>query len=187
LAACARGDERALAVLYDRHGKRAHGIAFRVLQDTELAEDAVQDAFVNVWRGAASYDRARGKGSTWIVVLAHRRAVDLVRRRHRSSSLTEKLAATAVTHVAGVDADVTERLDVNAALRLLSSAEREVLELAYWGGLTQSEVERALGMPLGTVKSTTRRALAKLREALCRSSDPDAAPGSESLRVGTPW
>jgi RNA polymerase sigma factor (sigma-70 family) len=80
LAACSNGDEQALGALYDRYGKVAYGVALRVLRDSALAEDAVQDAFVSVWRQAATYDRTRGKASTWILTLVHRRAVDLVRR-----------------------------------------------------------------------------------------------------------
>jgi RNA polymerase sigma factor (sigma-70 family) len=175
LRACSNGDEQALGSLYDRYGKLAYGVALRVLRDPALAEDAVQEAFITVWRQAATYDRARGKTSTWILTLVHRRAVDLVRRQHRFNGLPAELKAAAPqAAVEGVDEHVTMRSEVQAALRALSSAEREVLELAYWGGLTQSEVAKALGIPPGTVKSRTFNALAKLREALREPTDLSA-------------
>jgi RNA polymerase sigma factor (sigma-70 family) len=167
LGACSGGDERALGSLYDRYGKLAYGVALRVLRDPGLAEDAVQDAFLAVWRQAATYDRSRGKASTWILTFVHRRAVDLVRRQHRFNGLPEELAAaTPQIPVESADEEVALRSEVRAALHVLSSAEREVLDLAYWGGLTQSQIATALGIPPGTVKSRTFNALAKLRDAL---------------------
>ena len=172
LTACANGDERALGSLYDRYGKLAYGVALRLLRDPALAEDAVQDAFLAVWRQAATFDPARARASTWILMLVHRRAVDLVRRQRRFNALAAELeAAEPVLRDERFDEDVARRSDVRAALRTLSSAEREVLELAYWGGLTQSEVAAALGIPPGTVKSRTFNALAKLRDALARTTD----------------
>jgi RNA polymerase sigma factor (sigma-70 family) len=180
LAACSKGDERALGSLYDRYGRRAYGVAVRILRDPALAEDAVQDAFLTVWRKAATYDRDRGKVSTWILTLVHRRAVDLVRRQHRFNALRVGLAAAEPqTSVEGADAGVelqAARSEVQAALRTLSSAEREVLDLAYWGGLTQSEIATALGIPSGTVKSRTFNALAKLRDALHQTTDLTVSP-----------
>jgi RNA polymerase sigma-70 factor (ECF subfamily) len=162
LRACAKGDDQALGSLYDRHGEVAYRVALRVLRDPALAEDAVQEAFLGVWRQAATYDPARGKASTWILTLVHRRAVDIVRRRARS----KELAAPPLNAVEGVDEAVGRRSDVQAALCTLSAPERQVLDLAYWRGLTQSEIATALGMPVGTVKSRTFNALAKLGAAL---------------------
>lgn len=179
LAACSNGDEQALGSLYDRYGRRAYGVAVRILRDSALAEDAVQDAFLTVWRQAATYDRARGKVSTWILTLVHRRAVDLVRRQNRFNALPVELAAA--EPLAPVEGGADEgvelqaaRSEVQAALRTLSSAEREVLDLAYWGGLTQSEIATALGIPSGTVKSRTFNALAKLRDALHQTTEVTA-------------
>jgi RNA polymerase sigma-70 factor (ECF subfamily) len=175
LRACSDGDEQALGSLYDRYGKLAYGVALRVLRDHALAEDAVQDAFLTVWRQAATYDGARGKASTWILTLVHRRAVDLVRRQHRFNALPVELEAAAPPAPNGsMDEDVTlraARREVQEALRTLSSGEREVLELAYWGGLTQSQIALALGIPSGTVKSRTFNALARLRDALRETTD----------------
>jgi RNA polymerase sigma factor (sigma-70 family) len=171
LAACAEGDEQALGSLYDRFGTVAYRLALRIVRDAALAEDAVQEAFLAVWRQAAGFDRSRGSASTWILTLVHRRAVDLVRRQARFNALPDQLEVIApqavVSESAAGDVELREaRHEVQAALATLSKAEREVLDLAYWGGLTQSEIATALGIPSGTVKSRTFSALRRLREAL---------------------
>ena len=127
LAACSNGDEQALASLYDRYGKLVYGVALRVLRDSALAEDAVQETFVTVWGQAASYHPARGSASTWIVTLAHRRAVDLVRSQHRFNAVAEREVAAPLIQAESVDEDAvrrTVRSEVQAALRTLSSADR---------------------------------------------------------------
>ena len=178
LAACAEGDEQALGSLYDRYGKVAYGLALRVLRDPALAEDAVQEAFLTVWRQAARFDRSRGQASTWILTLVHRRAVDLVRRQSRFNALPDQLETMEPPAFAAESTeDVALRNaqgEVHAALATLSRAEREVLGLAYWGGLTQSEIATALGIPSGTVKSRTFSALARLRQALTEVPEPSA-------------
>ena len=171
LAACADGDEQALASLYDRFGTVAYRLAVRVLRDPALAEDAVQEAFLAVWRQAAKFDPSRGRASTWILTLVHRRAVDLVRRQASFNALPDQLEVIGPRAFVAESADDDVALretqgEVQAALATLSKAEREVLGLAYWGGLTQSEIATALGIPAGTVKSRTFSALARLREAL---------------------
>ena len=179
LAACAEGDEQALGSLYDRFGNVAYALALRVVHDAALAEDAVQEAFLEVWRHAARFDRSRGTASTWILMLVHRRAVDLVRRQARFNALPEHLEGMTPRAVVAESADDDvalreARREVQAALATLSRAEREVLDLAYWGGLTQSEIATALGIPPGTVKSRTFTALARLREALSQRREPTA-------------
>jgi RNA polymerase sigma factor (sigma-70 family) len=181
LIACAEGDERALGSLYDRFGTVAYRLALRVVRDAALAEDVVQEAFLTVWRQADRFDRTHGRASTWILTLVHRRAVDLVRRQARFNALPDQLEAMAPLPASAesTEDDVAlreERRNVQAALATLSRAEREVLELAYWGGLTQSEIATALGIPSGTVKSRTFTALARLREALSRGAELTAAP-----------
>ena len=180
IAACAEGDEQALGSLYDRFGKVAYGLALRVLRDPALAEDAVQEAFLAVWRQASSFDRSRGRASTWILTFVHRRAVDLVRRQARFKALPDQLEVMEPQAVVaeGADEDVSVRetqREIRAALATLSNAEREVLELAYWRGLTQSEIAASLGIPQGTVKSRTFNALARLREALSQEREPTVA------------
>jgi RNA polymerase sigma factor (sigma-70 family) len=176
LAACAEGDELALGSLYDRYGKVAYRLALRVVRDAALAEDAVQEAFLAVWRQAASFDRSRGRPSTWILTFVHRRSVDLVRSQARFNALPDRLEVTApqaaVAESAGEDATLREtRREAQAALATLSEPEREVLELAYWGGLTQSEIATVLGIPPGTVKSRTFNALARLGKALSQGPE----------------
>jgi RNA polymerase sigma factor (sigma-70 family) len=167
LEAVASGDERALAALYDRFGRVAYALAYRVLRDRALAEDAVQEAFLAVWRAAEDYRRERAKPGTWILTLVHRRAVDLVRRedRRRTDPL-EEAPEPAAADVEEEAALRSRRAAVQAALKRLPDDQREALELAYYGGLTQSELAERLGVPLGTVKSRMFAGLGRLRELL---------------------
>ena len=166
-AQLARGDENALAELYDRFGRVAYGLAVRVLRDPALAQDAVQDAFLGAWRTAAAFDPARGTTSTWLMTLVHRRAVDLVRREHRRKTEPLEGAPAAAGKTTEEEAALREeRRRVQAALAQLPPDQREALELAYYGGLSQSELAERLGVPLGTVKSRMFVGLARLRELL---------------------
>ena len=176
VALVARGDDTALAELYDRVGRVAYGLAYRVLRDDRLAEDAVQEAFLAVWRTAARFTAERAKASTWILTLVHRRAVDLVRReeRRRAEPLDDETRDAATTDSAEEAAWLGfERDRIQAALRLLPDAQREAIELAYYGGFSQSELAERLGQPLGTIKSRMFAGLARLRELL-----DDAEEGS---------
>jgi RNA polymerase sigma factor (sigma-70 family) len=176
VALVARGDETALAELYDRVGRVAFGLAYRVLRDDRLAEDAVQEAFLAVWRTAARFTAERAKASTWILTLVHRRAVDLVRReeRRRAEPLDDETRDAAATDSAEEAAWLGfERDRIQAALKLLPDAQREAIELAYYGGFSQSELAERLGQPLGTIKSRMFAGLARLRELL-----DDAEEGS---------
>jgi RNA polymerase sigma-70 factor (ECF subfamily) len=168
VALAARSDEVAFAELYDRYGRVAYGLALRVLRDESLAEDAVQDAFLAIWRGASRFIPERGKASTWILTLVHRRAVDLVRREDRRR--VEPLEDAEVAAAGGTVEDIAwlrlERERVQAALRQLSDPQREAIELAYYGGYTQSELAERLGQPLGTIKSRMFSGLMRLHELL---------------------
>jgi RNA polymerase sigma factor (sigma-70 family) len=167
VALVARGDEGALAELYDRFGRVAYGLAVRVVRDQALAEDAVQEAFLVVWRTAGRFVAERASASTWILMLVHRRAVDVVRREQ--ARRPEPIEA-----VPPAAADATEeeawlrlrRTRVQEALRRLPDQQREALELAYYGGFTQSELADRLGEPLGTIKSRMFAGLARLRDLL---------------------
>jgi len=184
VALVARGDEAALAELYDRVGGIAYGIAFRVLRDDRLAEDAVQEGFLAVWRSAATYRAERAQARTWIVTLVHRRAVDLVRReeRRRADPL-ELVQRQEPADPAGSAEDEAwlgfERERVQQALRLLPDAQREAIELSYYGGYSQSQLAERLGLPLGTIKSRMFAGLARLREVL------DEAEGSWTPRLSS--
>jgi RNA polymerase sigma factor (sigma-70 family) len=166
LALIARADEQALAELYRRFGRLAYGLAFRILRDDALAQDAVQEGFLSVWRGAGRFTAERSKPSTWLLTLVHRRAVDLVRReeRRRADPLPDEPEAAPV----GPDEaeQLTQRETIRAALRQLPPEQREALELAYYGGYTQSELAERLGQPLGTIKSRMFTGLTRLRETL---------------------
>jgi RNA polymerase sigma factor (sigma-70 family) len=163
----ARSQQTALAELYDRYGRPAYGLALRVLRDETLAEDAVQEAFLGVWRNASRFVPERGTASTWILTLVHRRAVDLVRREERRRA--DPLEPAAEPSSGSVDDEAWLRLQrerVQHALRQLPDQQREALELAYYGGFTQSELAERLGLPLGTIKSRVFAGLARLRELL---------------------
>ena len=171
VALVARGDDSALAELYDRVGRVAYGLALRVLRNEQLAEDAVQEGFLAVWRSAAAFRAERGKASSWILTLVHRRAVDLVRREERRR--TEPLDETGSTASAAESESTDEaawlrfeRERVQSALAKLPDAQREAIELAYYGGYSQSELAERLGVPLGTIKSRMFAGLARLRELL---------------------
>jgi len=175
----ARSEESALAELYDRYGRTAYGLALRVLRDQALAEDAVQDAFLGVWRTASKFVPERGRASTWILTLVHRRAVDAVRREQRRRS--ESLDHATEPSVEGVEEDAWLRLQrerVQSALRRLPDAQRETLELAYYGGFSQSELAERLGQPLGTIKSRMFSGLSRMRELL-------EEPGTEKSWTST--
>jgi len=175
VAQVARGDEGALAELYDRVGRIAYGLAVRVLRDERLAEDAVQEGFLAVWHSAASFRAERAKASTWILTLVHRRAVDLVRReeRRRTEPLGEELPTGSGQESEATDEAAWlrfERERVQLALKQLPDVQREALELAYYGGFSQSELAQRLGVPLGTIKSRMFSGLGRLREILDEST-----------------
>jgi RNA polymerase sigma-70 factor, ECF subfamily len=176
VALLARSDQAALAELYDRFGRVAYGLALRILRDDKLAEDAVQEGFLAAWRNADRFMPERGKASSWLLTLVHRRAVDLVRRedRRRTDPLPE--SARALTGSAEEDAWLRfERERVQAALRQLPDQQREALELAYYGGFSQTELAERLGQPVGTIKSRMFTGLARLRELLAEPGPGEAA------------
>jgi RNA polymerase sigma-70 factor (ECF subfamily) len=176
MALVRRGDEGALAEFYDRHAATAFALAMRVLRDRRDAEDAVQEAFTTLWRSAAEFNPARSSPSTWLLVLTHRRAVDLVRREARrpTARLEPAVAASIPDESAGPGHSVwlsMLREQILQALERLPEGMRELLELAYFGGYSQSELAARLDMPLGTVKTRMARAVALLREDMTMNRD----------------
>ena len=174
VALVARSADSALAELYDRYGRVAYGLALRILRDAALAEDAVQDGFLAVWRTAPQFVPERGKASSWILTLVHRRAVDLVRREERRRG--DPLDGVADATSGGADEAAwlaLERTRVQEALRKLPDGQREALELAYYGGFTQSELAERLGEPLGTIKSRMFNGLRALRGLLEERGDEE--------------
>ncbi len=169
LALVAREDEVALAELYDRYSRVAYGLALRVVRDPALAEDAVQEAFMAVWRSAAGFRSERAKPSTWILTLVHRRAVDVVRREERRRAAPLETAEEPDAYGLATDEEIEltdRRRLVQEALRQLPDEQREALELAYYAGLTQSELAERLSVPLGTIKSRMFTGLRRLRDIL---------------------
>jgi RNA polymerase sigma factor (sigma-70 family) len=164
-------DDLALAELYDRFGHVAYGLALRILRDEALAQDAVQEAFLAIWRSADRFLAERAKASTWILTLVHRRAVDLVRREDRRRGEPLESAAEPVAPETTEDEAAIgfERRVVQEALRQLTPEQREALELGYYGGLTQSELAERLGQPLGTIKSRMFTGLSRLRDLLAEA------------------
>jgi RNA polymerase sigma factor, sigma-70 family len=155
----------------------AYGLALRILRDDKLAEDAVQEGFLTAWRNADRFMPERGKASTWLLTLVHRRAVDLVRREDRRRA--EPLSETVEPEASGSAEDDAwlrfERERVQSALKQLPDQQREALELAYYGGFSQTELAERLGQPVGTIKSRMFTGLARLRELLAEPGNGEAA------------
>ena len=173
----AAGDEHALGTLYDRWSPLVFSLCVHVLGDEDEAEEAVEETFWQAWRQAARYDTTRGAVSTWLTTIARSRALDRLRAKRRRqedamSDLSEtKRAAVEETARRGDDpangAEVSERRGlVRQALLALPPEQREVLELAYFRGLSQTEIAEHTGQPLGTIKTRVRLAMEKLRDRL---------------------
>ncbi|MFZ5853311.1 MAG: RNA polymerase sigma factor [Chloroflexota bacterium] len=182
LARVAGGQMDALERLYDRYRSMAYAIALRITADPGSAEDVVQDAFLDAWRNAARYAVSRGSVRTWLLSIVHHRAIDSIRRRRPTSELPEGEGATpAPMTLPDIWPEVAGNLDrtaIAAALGGLTPAQREAIELAYFGGLTQQEIAARTGAPLGTVKSRVRLGLLALRAALCAAGEaPTGSPG----------
>jgi RNA polymerase sigma-70 factor (ECF subfamily) len=161
----AGGDTAAFEVLYRRYARAVFGLALRRLGDRGRAEEAVQETFASIWRSAASYDPDRGAGAPWLYAVARHAIVDRSRARNEpATEVPDKPSPEPGPHERAEMSFVAWR--VHRALEELPENERVVLELAYWGGLSQSEVAGFLDMPLGTVKTRTRTALGRLADLL---------------------
>jgi len=165
-ARTARGDEAALAELYDRHGGLAYSLAYRILRSATLAEDAVQEAFLGVWRGAERFDARRASARAWLLLQVRARSIDRVRHEQRRATVAVEPDALESSPAPDDAWRQLEREHLEAVLRKLADRDRELLELAYFEGYTQAEIARRLGMPLGTVKRRTFDALRTLRAHL---------------------
>jgi RNA polymerase sigma-70 factor (ECF subfamily) len=183
-----RADALALAELYARHRAVAHGVAWRILLDAELAEDAVQEAFLHAWRSAARFSPQRGPARTWILTLVHHRAVDIVRsRRVRPAEASfEHVAEQSDAAIEAAFDAIGDRDPVRQALRSLPPRFRMPLALAYYADLTQQECAEVLSAPLGTVKSRTCRGLSRMRQQLAagtaRTQDAEQRVSAERSR-----
>ena len=177
VALAASGDERALGELYDRYGGMAYSLACAIVGEHADAEEVVADAFAQIWRSAAGFDPARGSVAAWIATITRTRALDLVRSRKRRARVLEDAAVVTDEGETLVLAPTLETADrsaelsetsaiVRRSLAELSAPQRRVIELAYFGGFSQSEIAAQLSEPLGTVKTRMRAALEKLRQSL---------------------
>jgi len=168
IRAMAGGDRDAFARFYDRYASLVYPLIVRIVRDRSDAADVLQDVFWEAWQNAATYDVARGSPEAWIVMRARARAIDRVRSvRRRSETFAMPLEEGAVAMGADPVEDPAERAEARSAvlgaLAELSAPQREVLELAYYGGLTQSEIAERIKQPLGTVKTRIRTGLERLR------------------------
>jgi RNA polymerase sigma-70 factor, ECF subfamily len=167
LDAVRRGDQRSLEELYRRHSPRLYALLLRMLRETADAEEVLQETFVDAWRRAGEYSASRGSVEAWLITIARSRAIDRIRNRGARLRLVKQSE-----QLASADAPQPEPPDVHAQTRLrralgtLPPEQRRALELAYWDGLSQSEISRETGDPLGTVKTRVRLGLQRLAELL---------------------
>jgi RNA polymerase sigma-70 factor (ECF subfamily) len=170
LARVANGELHALDELYERYKTMAYSIAYRITNDAAAAEDVVQDAFLGAWRNASRYVEGRGSVKTWLLSIVHHRAIDAIRRRRPVAELPEREdVPPPALRLPDVWGEVAANLDaaaVRAALAALTDVQREAIELAYFGGLTQVEIAERTETPLGTVKSRMRLGLLAMRRSL---------------------
>lgn len=167
----AKSDQSALATLYDTTNRLTYGLILRVLGDASTAEEVLLDVYTQVWRQAANYDTGRGSPLAWITTIARTRAIDRLRsgwqdkqRKEPLDLLNDREATAANPEEASLNSE--RQRFVRTALGSLTPEQREVIELAYYGGLSHSEIAAKLNQPLGTVKTRTRLGMIKLREAL---------------------
>jgi RNA polymerase sigma-70 factor (ECF subfamily) len=173
MARAAAADERAMTELYDRYGTLVYTVAYRIVGQRADAEEVVVDAFTQAWREAARFEAERGSVAAWLTMIARSRALDLVRARGRRERLAADAAAGTDGDGGEPDAPASDRAEdderrwvVKLALEGLSAPQRQAIELAFFEGLSQSEIAERLNEPLGTVKTRVRLGMQKLRESL---------------------
>jgi RNA polymerase sigma-70 factor (ECF subfamily) len=174
-----RQNTDAFEIVYDRHGGAAYSLAYRIVGDGPTAEDVTQEAFLSLWRSGARYDRTRGSVRTWLLGIVRNRAIDLLRREVARGP---RLSLDVGHREEGVSAERTdveafrqeEAREVRGALAVLPTNQLRVIELAYFGGLTHSEIAEILGMPVGTVKSRMRLGMEKIRTQLAEGLAEEA-------------
>jgi RNA polymerase sigma factor (sigma-70 family) len=180
MARLANGQHAAIGDLYDQYGHQVYSLARRMLQESAAAEDITQEVFLKVWRNAARFDPERGAVGTWILHITYTSTVDLLRQRQRASAAHYEVATDEPDPEADTESDAVSILlgdQVRTALIRLPGEQRQALEMAYFGALTQQEIANRLNIPLGTVKSRVRLGLQALRQflALSRRKEGDHA------------
>ncbi|MFK8185312.1 MAG: sigma-70 family RNA polymerase sigma factor [Phormidesmis sp.] len=173
----AQQDQNALSQLYDRYARLMYSLAYKMLGTTEEAEEVVLDAFAQVWRSAQRYDVKKGKVDSWLFLLTRSRALDRLRRRQRQANVVAAVTTAAKAPLTAAAATPEENLlildrrqQIKAALAQIPPEQQEVIELAYYQGLSQSQIAKQTGISLGTVKTRVRLGLSKLK-GLLQSSD----------------
>ena len=166
-----RGDAAAFEMVYDRHATAAFSLAYRMTGTRNAAEDVVQEAFLNLWRSGARYERARGSVRTWVLGIVHHRAIDQLRRSsvHSKRRASDEGIEETLESGERTDVEVARRDEAQAirsAMETLPPEQAHVIELAYFGGFSHSEIAELLGAPIGTVKGRMRLGLEKMRAAL---------------------
>jgi RNA polymerase sigma-70 factor, ECF subfamily len=171
MARVSEGDAEAFEVIFDRHADAAFSLAYRMCGRRSMAEDVVQDAFLSLWRSGARYDRTRGGVRSWVLRVVHNRAIDAFRRETIRSSrdvhdegIAERIASTERTEVEAERRD--EAQQVRSALGGLPADQRQVIELAFFGGFSHSQIAEMLKLPTGTVKGRMRLGMTKMRISL---------------------
>jgi RNA polymerase sigma-70 factor (ECF subfamily) len=158
-------DQGAMGTLYDRYSSIVYSVALRVLQDTGAAEDVLQDIFMQLWRNPGAFDASRGNMAAWLAVIARHRAIDALRRRRPENDIEDTIVS--VEPDLASEADRSRAMDkVRGALQVMPAPQRSALELAYFEGLTHSEIAEKTGEPLGTIKTRIRAGLLSLRKVL---------------------
>ncbi len=185
----AAGEIGGLETLYDRYHSMAYALALRITTETGLAEDVVQDSFLGVWRNASRYAEAKGSVRGWLLAIVRHRAIDAMRRQRASVAIGEEADEAVPTALTLPDIwpEVAGRLDaeqIRRAMTALPPAQRDVIELAYFDGLTQREIAERTHAPLGTVKSRIRLGLASLRDQLVGLNEVAVTASASSSKKG---
>lgn len=186
MAVVDRKEAVAFEVLYDRHGGAAYSLAYRIVGDRTAAEDVTQEAFLSIWRSNARFDRARGSVRSWVLSVVRNRAIDALRRGGAQApkldqdddGVLEARPAEERTETEAIRRENSREL--RGAMRELPTDQSQVIELAYFGGFSHSEIAEMLNMPLGTVKGRMRLGLEKIRSQLAEAMTPETALGGTS-------
>ena len=183
MAVVDRKEPAAFEVLYDRHGGAAYSLAYRIVGDRNAAEDVAQEAFLSIWRSNARFDQARGSVRSWVLSVVRNRAIDALRRGgaqapkldHDDETVLEARPAEERTEAEALRRETSR--EIRGALGQLPSDQSQVIQLAYFGGFSHTEIAEMLGMPLGTVKGRMRLGLEKIRLQLAEALSPETALG----------